>query len=255
MTSGTHPRHAVVTGGSSGIGLAIARLLASDGALVTIMGRDRRRLDAAVASIGQGCAGLACDVTDAGAVERAFAEAAVRAPVQVLVTSAGAVETAALAKTTPELWQRMLDVHATSAFRCQQQVLPAMRAARHGRIVHVASTAALKGYAYVAAYVAAKHALLGLTRASAVELAAQGVTVNAVCPGYTETPLVARSVATIVEKTGRSEADARAALTATNPQGRLVRPEEVAAAVRWLVGPDAEAVTGQAIAIAGGEVM
>lgn len=247
--------HAVVTGGSSGIGLAIARALAGDGALVTIMGRDRARLDAAVDVIGHECVGLVCDVTDETAVAHAFAEAAHRAPVQVLVTSAGAVETAALAKTSVDLWRRMFEVNATSAFRCQQQVLPAMRADRDGRIVHVASTAALKGYAYVAAYVAAKHALLGLTRASAVELAGQGITVNAVCPGYTETPMVARSVATIVEKTGRSEAEARAALAAANPQGRLVRPDEVAAAVRWLVGPDAEAVTGQAIVIAGGEVM
>jgi 3-hydroxybutyrate dehydrogenase len=248
-------RHAVVTGGSSGIGLAIARALAGDGHDVSIMGRDRGRLDAALATLGRRAAAIVCDVTSEAAVVAAFIEATQRAPIDILINNAGAVETAPLSKTSLAMWQRALDVNVTSAFLCQQQVLPAMRAAGRGRIVNIASTAALRGYAYVAAYAASKHALLGLTRATAAELVKHGVTVNAVCPGYTETPLVERSIARIVETTGRSADEARAAITAVNPMGRLVTPDEVAAAVRWLVSDAAASVTGQAIVIAGGEVM
>jgi 3-hydroxybutyrate dehydrogenase len=248
-------RHAVVTGGSSGIGLAIARALAGDGHDVSIMGRDRGRLDAALATLGRRAAAIVCDVTSEAAVVAAFIEATQRAPIDILINNAGAVETAPLSKTSLAMWQRALDVNVTSAFLCQLQVLPAMRAAGRGRIVNIASTAALRGYAYVAAYAASKHALLGLTRATAAELVKHGVTVNAVCPGYTETPLVERSIARIVETTGRSADEARAAITAVNPMGRLVTPDEVAAAVRWLVSDAAASVTGQAIVIAGGEVM
>lgn len=255
MSLTARPGHAVVTGGSSGIGLAIAKALAAGGLRVTILGRNRARLDAAVRVLGPDAAALTCDVTDESEVARAFAEAGARGPVQILVNNAGAVETASLAATTPDVWRRMLDVNATSAFLCQQQVLPAMREAGFGRIVNIASTAAVRGYAYVAAYVAAKHALLGLTRATAAEVVTWGITVNAVCPGYTDTPLVARSVERIAEKTGRTVDQARAALAASNPQGRLVRPDEVAAAVRWLVSAEAASVTGQALVISGGEVM
>jgi NAD(P)-dependent dehydrogenase (short-subunit alcohol dehydrogenase family) len=255
MTRPLGDLHAVVTGGSSGIGLAIARTLAETGMAVTILGRDRTRLDAATSSIGRGAVAHVCDVTDEAAVAATFAAAAERAPIQVLVNNAGAVETAPLAKTSSAMWRRILEVNVTAAFLCQQQVLPAMRAAGFGRIVNVGSTAALRGYAYVAAYVTSKHALLGLTRATAAEMVRHGITVNAVCPGYTETPMVERSIARIVEATGRSTDEARAAITALNPQGRLITPEEVAAAVRWLVGDDAAAVTGQAIVISGGEVM
>lgn len=255
MTYRLEGAHAVVTGGGTGIGLAIARALRDAGLRVTIMGRTRERLEAAAQSLGGDTAAIVCDVTDEAAVDAAFAEAARRGAVRVLVNNAGAVETASLAKTTPALWRRMLDVNVTGAFLCQQQVLPAMRADGAGRIVNIASTAALTGYAYVAAYVAAKHALLGLTRATARELAASGVTVNAVCPGYTDTAIVARSIETISAKTGRSADEARAALVAGNPQGRLITPEEVAAAVRYLVGPDAGSVTGQALVLAGGELM
>jgi NAD(P)-dependent dehydrogenase (short-subunit alcohol dehydrogenase family) len=255
MTYQLEGAHAVVTGGGTGIGLAIARVLADGGMRVTIMGRTRERLETAARSLGDDGLALVCDVTDDAAVEAAFAEAARRGTVRVLVNNAGAVETASLAKTTPDLWRRMLDVNVTGAFLCQQQVLPAMRADGAGRIVNIASTAALTGYAYVAAYVAAKHALLGLTRATAREVVSSGVTVNAVCPGYTDTAIVARSIEVITAKTGRSADEARAALVATNPQGRLITPEEVAAAVRYLVGPEAGSVTGQALVLAGGELM
>lgn len=255
MTHSSDDRHAVVTGGGSGIGLAIARALRDAGLRVTIMGRTRARLDDAARALGAGVAVEVCDVTDAGSVATAFSAAIARGPIAVLVNNAGAAESAPLAKTSLDLWRRMLDVNVTGAFLCQQQVLPAMRAAGTGRIVNVASTAALKGYPYVAAYVAAKHALLGLTRATAVEVAASGVTVNAVCPGYTDTAMVDRAVQQIVSKTGRSADDTRGALVAANPQGRLVQPEEVASAVRYLIGPEASAITGQALVVAGGELM
>jgi NAD(P)-dependent dehydrogenase (short-subunit alcohol dehydrogenase family) len=171
------------------------------------------------------------------------------------VNNAGQAESAPLAKTDLALWQRMLAVNLTGAFLCAREALPEMTARGAGRIVNVASTAGLVGYAYVAAYCAAKHGVVGLTRAAALECAKTGVTVNAVCPGYTETDLVATAVANIVAKTGKSEAEARAALVARNPQARMVQPEEVAGAVLWLCLPASSSVTGQAIAVAGGEVM
>jgi NAD(P)-dependent dehydrogenase (short-subunit alcohol dehydrogenase family) len=158
-------------------------------------------------------------------------------------------------RTDAAMWQRMLDVNLSGAYHCIQAALPGMLDAGWGRIVNVASTAGLTGYRYVAAYCAAKHGLVGLTRALALELAAKGITVNAVCPGYTETDIVQEAVANIVRKTGRSEEQARAELASGNPQGRLVRPEEVAHAVAMLCMPDAAAMNGQSIAVAGGEVM
>ncbi len=252
---GLQGRHAVVTGGGSGIGAAIARALVDAGARVSLMGRRLDALQAVAAELGAAAACVSCDVTDEAAVARAFAAAREHAPIDLLVNNAGAVESAPLAKTSAAQWRRALDVNLSGAFLCQQQVLPAMLERGYGRIVNVASTAGLKGYAYVAAYVAAKHGLVGLTRAAALELAKTGVTVNAVCPGYTDTEIVKEAVATIARKTGRDEAGARAALAASNPQGRLVRPEEVAQAVLWLLRADSASITGQAIAVAGGEVM
>lgn len=252
--------HAVVTGGGSGIGAAIAQALIADGARVTLMGRrlealkaqrDRLSVDGGPAVEVQ-----VCDVSDEAAVRRAFAAAASAAgPVDVLVNNAGQVETAPMAKTSLATWRRLLDVNLTGTFLCSREVLPAMAERRFGRIVNVASTAALKGYTYVAAYCAAKHGVLGLTRALALETARKGITVNAVCPGYTETDIVAGAIDTIVAKTGRTPDEARAELAAVNPQGRLVDPAEVAATVAWLARRDSAALTGQAIAVAGGEVM
>lgn len=242
--------HVVVTGGGSGIGAAVAKRLRAEGARITLMGRSLERLQAQAAVLGAGVAVQACDVADEASVEGAFAAVG---DVDVLVNNAGQVETAPLAKTSLALWQRLLNVNLTGTFLCSRAVLPGMLARRQGRIVNVASTAALQGYAYVAAYCAAKHGVLGLTRALALEVATKGVTVNAVCPGYTETDIVASAIDTIVAKTGRTPEQARAELAKANPQGRLIQPDEVADTVAWLVR--ATGVNGQAIAVCGGETM
>lgn len=250
--------HAVVTGGGSGIGAAIARGLLQDGYAVTLMGRSLAKLQAQQAELSTlGRVGVqVVDVADEGAVQAAFAAAAAElGPIAVLVNNAGQAESAPLQRTSLALWQQMLNVNLTGTFLCSREVLAGMLGRGQGRIINVASTAALKGYAYVAAYVAAKHGVLGLTRAMALELAKKGITVNAVCPGYTETEIVDSAIERIVAKTGRTAEQARAELSAGNPQGRMVQPDEVAQAVRWLARPDASAVTGQAIAVCGGEVM
>ncbi|MBY4896271.1 SDR family NAD(P)-dependent oxidoreductase [Cupriavidus sp. AU9028] len=255
-------RHALVTGGARGIGAAIAAALHRAGAAVTLVGRDGASLERAVmqlrAASGAGAAvqAVQADVADADAVQHAFERASQQAgPIAILVNNAGQAVSAPFGRTDAQLWRRMLDANLNGTFHCTQAALPAMLDAGWGRIVNVASTAGLTGYAYVSAYCAAKHGVIGLTRALALETARSGVTVNAVCPGYTETDLVRDAVANIVAKTGRNEAQARAELAARNPQRRLVQPEEVASTVLWLCRPDAAAMTGQAIAVAGGEVM
>jgi NAD(P)-dependent dehydrogenase (short-subunit alcohol dehydrogenase family) len=249
--------HAVVTGGGRGIGRAIADRLASLGASLTLLGRDRAGLYEAVQALGKAtlCDAHACDVRDERAVSAAF-EALARAGhrVGVLVNNAGRASSARFGATAPALWDEMIGVNLTGTYLCTRAALPALLEASAGRVVNVASTAGLIGYPYVSAYCAAKHGVVGLTRALALELATTRVTVNAVCPGYTDTDLTRHALANIVERTGKSEADARAALTARNPQRRLVQPEEVAAVVGWLCLPEARSITGQAWPVAGGEV-
>jgi NAD(P)-dependent dehydrogenase (short-subunit alcohol dehydrogenase family) len=251
-------QHAIVTGGGRGIGAAIAAALVGEGATVSVLGRDGRRLAAQVEALGGSgrAQAVSVDVADEASVRAAFAAVQGRfGRVDILVNNAGQVESAPFARTDPALWQRMLDVNLTGTYLCTRAALPEMVARGAGRIVNVASTAGLVGYAYVAAYCAAKHGVVGLTRALALECAKSGVTVNAVCPGYTETDIVSTAVANIVAKTGKTESEARAALVACNPQGRMVQPAEVASAVLWLCLPASAAITGQAIAVAGGEVM
>jgi len=249
-------RHAVVTGGGRGIGATIARALVEQGAAVTLMGRNAATLEdeaARLRPLGKvHC--QAVDIADAESTTAAFAAAAqALGPVTLLINNAGQAVSAPIGKTDLALWNRMLAVNLTGSYLAIHAVLPGMLEQGWGRIVNIASTAALKGYPYVAAYCAAKHGVLGLTRALALELAKKPVTVNAVCPGYTETDIVRDSIANIRAKTGRSEAEALAELVKHNPQGRLVQPAEVANAVLWLCLPGSESITGQAISVAGGE--
>ncbi len=246
-------RHALVTGSSRGIGAAIARALAADGARVTLLGRDEAALRAEVeAGTGEGF--VTADVTDAAALLSALSEAVTaRGPIEILVNNAGSASTAPFLKTDASVFQRMFDVHVLAAVHTSKFVLPGMLAAGFGRIVNVGSTASLKGARYIAAYAVAKHGLLGLTRTLALETAKTGVTVNAVCPGYTETDMVRGSLEKTRTRTGRPYDELLGEILADNPLGRLVKPEEVAAAVAWLCGEAAASVTGQGIAIDGGE--
>jgi NAD(P)-dependent dehydrogenase (short-subunit alcohol dehydrogenase family) len=253
-------RHAVVTGASRGIGAAIADSLARLGAGVSLFARgaeavDRRASELSARHGGETFA-AACDVTDPDSVARAFTEAVGRfGPPAILVNNAGGAKSAPFHRTDDALWRDMLEINLMGAVACCRHALPAMIETGYGRIVNVASTAGLTGFAYVTAYCAAKHALVGFTRALAIETAKKGVTVNAVCPGYTDTDIVKATVANIVAKTGRSAAEARAELAAHNPQGRLIEPAEVAETVAYLCLPSSRAITGQSIQIAGGELM
>lgn len=249
-------RHALVTGAGRGIGAAIARRLAADGARLTLLGRHAPALQELAEELGAGTLVLAADVADSTAIIAAIRQAEQQAgAIELLINNAGQVDSAPLHRTSDELWQRMLAVNLSGSFHCIRTALPAMQAAGWGRIVNIASTAGQRGYAYVAAYAAAKHGVIGLTRSLALEVATQGITVNAVCPGYTDTELLHGSVARVVAKTGRSESSALAEFTCHNPQGRVVSPQEVADTVAWLCGPAAAAINGQSISVSGGEVM
>jgi NAD(P)-dependent dehydrogenase (short-subunit alcohol dehydrogenase family) len=247
--------HALVTGGGSGIGAAIARTLADEGAAVTLVGRRREPLEMVAARL-PGAAIAVADVSLRQDVDAALADArAAQGPISILINNAGVAPSAPFARTTLDQWRAAMNVNLDALFHCCQSALPDLRAAQAGRIVSIASTAGLKGYAYTAAYAASKHGAIGLTRALALELAATNVTVNAVCPGFTDTAILVDAVETIRTRTGRSEADARAELAKFNPQRRLIDPQEVADAVAWLCLPSSGSVTGQSIVVAGGEVM
>lgn len=244
--------HALVTGASRGIGAAIARALHADGARLTLIARDAKRLAPLAAELD--AEALPCDVTDPIALGHAFATAAAHQHVDILVNNAGNAETAPFTRTDPDMWARMLNLNLTAAYTACRLAIPAMAADGWGRVINVASTAGLKGYAYASAYVAAKHGLVGLTKALAAEYARTGVTVNAVCPGYTDTPMLDDAAARVAAKTGKAGTDIKTGFAAANPMGRLIKPEEVASCVAWLARDESATVTGAAIPVAAGEV-
>ena len=259
MSDGTAApiRHAFVTGASRGIGASVAAALAADGAKVSLVGRDAGRLAEVAADLGgtDRAIPIVADVTDAASVKEAFAAARRQfGPVHILVNNAGQAAAAKFTDTDEALWNRIIGVNLTGTYLCTRAAVPDMLRAGFGRIVNIASIAGLRGAAYISAYATSKHAVIGFTRSLALEYATRNITVNAVCPGYTDTEIVKRAVDNIMKKTGRSESEAMATLTATNPQGRLIAPAEVSNAVLWLCRPGTESVTGQSIVIAGGEV-
>ena len=250
-------KHAIVTGGSRGIGAAVATELVSRGAKVTIMGRDRETLEQRAAEM-RGESGVTvaveeCDVTDGDSVSAAFSHAiASLGPAYVLVNNAGIAKSRTFMQLTRDVWDETIATNLTGAYLCTSEVLPGMITAGEGRVVNIASTAALRGYKTMSAYCASKHGVMGLTRALALETIKQGITVNAVCPGYTDTDITSLAVKNIAENLKKSPEDAVGLLA--GPRGRLITPEEVASAVSWLCSPEASAVSGIALPIAGGEV-
>ncbi len=251
-------RHAVVTGASRGIGRAIAAALAAEGVRVSLLGRDTAKLAQVSDELGGASRAIPInvDVADAKSVHDAFANARRHfGPVHILINNAGRAASAKFTDTDPAAWNAILGVNLTGTYLCTRETMPDMLQLGFGRIVNIASIAGLRGAAYISAYAASKHAVIGLTRSLALEFATKNITVNAICPGYTDTDVVKEAIANIRAKTGRSETEALEALVASNPQHRLIKPEEVAHTALWLCKPGTESVTGQSIVIAGGEAM
>lgn len=240
----------LITGGGSGVGADMALAFAAAGAEVVVAGRRREALDAVVAGEPRMRA-IEADVSVESDVVQLFAAAG---PVDIVIANAGAAESAPITRTSIDVWQRMMAVNLTGVFLTLREGVRQLEGRGWGRLITVASSAGLRGYAYVSAYTAAKHGAVGLTRAVAQEVAGSGITANALCPGYVDTELTERTIANIMATTGRSHDEALRALTRANPQGRLVQPAEVTAAALWLCGPGSAAVNGQAIAIDGGEL-
>ena len=250
--------HAIITGGSRGIGAAIATALAERGASISLLARSLGDLRAHATSLEQLGVDVhveECSVGDAESVDRAFARAQDRlGSAGILVNNAGTARSAPFTEVSRSMWDEMLMVNLTGTYLCTTRVLPQMLAAGAGRIVNIASTAGLRGYKTMTAYCAAKHGVIGLTRALAQETASHGVTVNAVCPGYTDTELTDKAVGNIVSALGKTPEEARQMLVRINPRGVMTTPQEVAAAVLWLCAPESNAINGIALPVAGGEV-
>ncbi|QIL02602.1 SDR family oxidoreductase [Sphingomonas sinipercae] len=244
-------RHALITGGGTGIGAAAARRLAAAGAKVTLTGRRMEPLQATAQPLG-GTA-LQCDVSDRDQIDRAFAEAReTNGPIDMLVVNAGIADSAPFHKMTRESWDRIIAVNLTAAFDCAQAALPDLMVSANGRLVFVASVASLRGVPYAAHYAASKHGLLGLMRSLAVEYAKTNLTVNAVCPGYVDTPMTDQSIVRVSKLTGRSEDQSRGAISDMNASGRLVDPEAIANVIAMLCLPLSRDITGSAVTIDGG---
>ncbi len=247
-------KHVVVTGGGTGVGAAIAEAMAHAGAKVTILGRREAPLRA-VAGSHKFIGWITCDVTQPDAVKAAFDQAReLNGAISVVVANAGAAQSVPFADMTPDHLSGMLAVNLSGVVNVWQAALSDMKAAEWGRLIAVASTAGLKGYPYVTGYCAAKHGVVGLTRALAIELGESGVTANAICPGFTETPLLERSIENIMQKTGLSEEKARRTLTRSNPQNRFIQTDEVAGTALWLCTDAARSVNGHALSLSGGEI-
>lgn len=250
--------HAVVTGGGSGIGAAIVAALLNQGCRVSLMGRNLATLETAANQFNQPdqLHAISCDVTSEAAVKESFAKAVGEfGPIDILVNCAGAAPTMPFHKLAADDWNTVIAVNLNGVFNCTSQVINSMRKRKSGRIINIASTASLKGYAYVSAYCAAKHGVLGMTRALALETAKHGITVNAICPGYTDTNIIRNAIKHIAATTDRTEEQALTEFTTINPQERLIDPDEIASTVVWLCSENSRSITGQAISISGGEVM